>query len=443
MKLVLFTPVIATSAIGRMATLVAQAMRDLGHQVDVVRTEDPSFFDQPTHGSLSHAIWWNNRNLVRSTMVDADATVFQIGDHYGFHQGALHWMPELRGVVCLHDFFLGHLFCGWSQSRMPEAQSVLQSWYGDSLKDRFFGLAAESFIAETAQTTPMTEWICAMALGVVTHSEWGCERVLESCAGPVRVVPLAYDRAPPAEVPAVSGASTFSVLTIGHVNANKRIESVIEAIAGSPTLRRAASYRLVGDVQHETAAKLAAMARARGVELVVTGAVDDQQLSLAIEQADVVSCLRWPSLEAASASAIEAMLYGKPTIVTDVGFYRDIPDECTFKIDPANESRQLRETLEFLQAQPERGHAVGRKAQEWARVTFTADNYARELIAMIEDAAVVQPTLDAIQYFADVLRRWSASPSLLTEPALAAPLRIFGQRPTSGSGTHFFPHTEP
>ena len=118
----------------------------------------------------------------------------------------------------------------------------------------------------------------------------------------------------------------FRVLTIGHVNTNKRAEAVIRAIGASSVLRERTVYRLVGAIRPEIADKLARLARETGVNITISGEVDDESMVDAIRQADVVSCLRWPALEAASASTIEALLYGKSTIVTDTGFYSEIPD---------------------------------------------------------------------------------------------------------------------
>lgn len=86
------------------------------------------------------------------------------------------------------------------------------------------------------------------------------------------------------------------------------------------------NYRLIGAVEPEVMSSLSALAARLGVNLVISGEVDDNELERAFTESDVISCLRWPALEAASASAIEVlMLYGKAVIVTDTGFYADIP----------------------------------------------------------------------------------------------------------------------
>jgi len=302
MNLVIFTPAIKTSAIGRMAALVTRALAGQGHELTVVRTENEALLHRETHDFGVTVLPWNDSARLREVVQRADTYIYQIGNNYEFHQGGLHWLPSLPGLVCLHDFYLCNLFYGWAQSRRADADAILWTWYGDDIASRFFGFAnSEAFIENTRDVSPMTEWICSMAQGVITHSDWGCERVLNSCPGPVRVVPLAYD---------APGASTSGnrsrhadneslwILTIGHINPNKRVESVIRAIGDSLLLRQRVTYRLVGHVEPEVANSLSMLAGSLGVRLVISGEVDDVTLSQAIATSDVISCLRWPSLEA-------------------------------------------------------------------------------------------------------------------------------------------------
>ncbi|AJY13772.1 glycosyl transferases group 1 family protein [Burkholderia dolosa AU0158] len=428
MRLLFFTPVSKRSAIGRMASLVVPELVAQGHDVTVIGTESPRFRDEETHRFDTPVIAWNEFEHVGQRVTTADLCIYQIGDNYEFHEGCLHWMPAARGIVCLHDFFIGHLFCGWAQSRPGEANAILRHWYGDAIAERFFSYTSgNTFIDKTRDAAPMTEWIGAMALGVVTHSSWGCDRVLKSCAGPVSVVPLPYD-APAARSqrpPVHTEAGCMQVLTIGHVNSNKRVESVIKAIGTKTTLRNNVTYKLVGHVAPQMVLSLSHMARSYGVNLVIAGEVDDTALAQAIAESDVVSCLRWPTLEAASASAIEAMLYGKAVICTDAGFYSEIPDECVLKVSSDNEIDDIASSLLALIADREKITEIGEKAQRWATDTFSAAVYARSLTDIAQRALIAKPVIDACRSLSAIAASWSATiANPLREEDLAA-LEIF------------------
>ncbi|KTD36484.1 Glycosyl transferases group 1 [Legionella nautarum] len=431
MKLILFTPVLKSSAIGRMASLISRKLISFGHQVIVVRTEDLSFYNHPIHDFGSEPISWCDNHQINLMYKSADAVIYQIGDNYAFHQGCLTWLPYLPGVVCLHDFFLGNLFNAWAQHHRAEAKNILKIWYGSAASDEYFRHKdINSFIEGTRNSYPMTEWLCSMARAVITHSSWQIGRVLDSCPGPVHVVPLAYD-APNLSIEQIEAAEEkskkFSILTVGNVNKNKRAASIIQAIGANRVLRKKIIYQLVGDISSATKRELTRLAKKQKVELVISGEVDDAALAQAIYKADLVTCLRWPALEAASASTIEALLYGKATIVTDTGFYREIPKDCTIKINPNNEIAEIAAVLEKLEKNPELLKELGLQAKKWAMKTFTADNYALKLIETIVTTSRTNVVTNAVNYFTKVMYDWGAKNELLGKEYILPPLAIFDE----------------
>jgi len=193
-KLVIFTPVIKISAIGSMSSLITRTLVSQGHEVVVVRTESPGFYEEDVHDFNVEQTSWGNMVKVFKYIREADILVYQIGNNYGFHQGSLEWLPGYSGIVCLHEFFIGHLFYDWAQSNYQHAYKILRHWYDEEVAQRFFDEGSgDAFTERTCDVSPMTEWICSMASGVVTHSSWGINRVLNSCPGPVYRVPLACD----------------------------------------------------------------------------------------------------------------------------------------------------------------------------------------------------------------------------------------------------------
>jgi glycosyltransferase involved in cell wall biosynthesis len=203
-------------------------------------------------------------------------------------------------------------------------------------------------------------------------------------------------------------AGRMVVLTIGHVNKNKRYTSIIKAIGMSSLLRSRLTLRIVGAVEPTVAKDLQALADKLNVDIMMTGSVDEQTLANEIHHADIMCCLRWPALEAASASTIEAMLYGKPVVVIDTGFYRDLPNDCVLKISIESELSQLQSVFERLVDSPDECKALGNLASEYARKTFRADYYARQIIAMKERMDRSNLILNAAQVFSDKLKQWGA-----------------------------------
>ncbi|MBA2710840.1 MAG: glycosyltransferase family 4 protein [Tatlockia sp.] len=428
MKLMIFTPVIKTSAIARMASLVIEKLIALGHEVIVVRSENERFHNQAMHNFGVEPISWNDSAQINTLASTVDQIIYQIGDNFDFHQGCILWLEQLSGVVCLHDFYLGNLFYLWGQTNRLKARSILKTWYGpDAAKQFFTYKTSETLIAGTHEKYPMTEWICSMADAVVTHSNWGIGRVLDSCPGPIRVVPLAYDAPQAKTVEYKPIKERLQILTVGNVNKNKRVESVIKAIGKNRELRKKTIYQLAGSITPDMKSNLIKLAKKQKVNLIILGEVSDTVLVEAINQADIITCFRWPALEAASASTIEALLYGKPTMVTDTGFYSEIPDNYTIKINPKNEVVEIEVTLEEFINDPQKFYHLYKEVQVWARAQFSANNYALKLIETISTASKTSVVIDAIDYFSKIISNWGCQRELLGKEFILPPLNVLSE----------------
>ncbi len=439
MKLLLFTPTVLNSAIGRMAKIVVQALVNNGHEITVVRSESIELMQLESHAYPCTLVAWNDQKTIAKLAKEADSVIYQIGDNFQLHVGCIEWLHKLPGVVCLHDYFLGNLFWGWSQKRSHKNNAaLLKQLYGNNTDGYFDFTTAESFIEGTYQSMPMTEWVVSMARAVIVHSGWDLERIRSVCSGPTRVVSLAYDKPTPEASSADREPLTedFVVLTIGHINPNKRVESVIRAIAASHALCSRTLYRLVGPIEPDKAEELSSLAQDLGIRLQISGEVDDQTLACAISQADVMCCLRWPSLEAASASTIEAMLYAKPTIVTDTGFYRELPDDCVIKISPEHELDELRVALETLSKDPDASTALGQRAERYAAATFSAQQYAESLIAMVDKTRQQHIVRAAFDKSIETVQRWGAHPTDAYALLNSDSLKIFNLDPDGFHAPH-------
>ena len=413
MKIIIFTPIINSSAIGRASFLLSQSLYDHGVEVLIVRSEIPHFFQDRIHPFEGEIIEWNEFERVDNILRNTDVVIYAIGDNYHYHRGCLEWIDKYPGVVILHDFFVADLFNDWGIENKSRATSVIKAWYGDELS-KLYSSDCCSFEFMVSNQIFLTEWICSLAYGVVTHAHWRIQSVLNSCPGPVSVTPLLYEITESdvnnSDLPSLK--KNFTILTVGHVNPNKRIENIIRAIANSDIPAKNIVYRVVGTITEETHLNLVELARSLEVRVVISGALSDKELRFAIDEADIMCCLRLPALEAASASAIEAMMYGKPLIVMDTGFYQTLPDSCVRKISPDNELADLQAALEFLYKNKEERLALGRRAQEWASKTFCPENYATKILELIKLTLKAVPNLKASRYFSEILVSWGAKGSV-------------------------------
>jgi glycosyltransferase involved in cell wall biosynthesis len=207
------------------------------------------------------------------------------------------------------------------------------------------------------------------------------------------MAPLCFDARPIAS-PARGNGAEVVITTTGILNPNKCCDAIIAAIAASPALKERCRYRLVGMISPDEKARLSALCKKVGFSRIdFLGEVDDATLTAELERADILSCLRKPILEGASASAIEGMKSGRPIIVADAGFYSDLPDDLVFKVPSSVEVQALSEVLERLVSSETLRRETSAKAKEWATKTFSAQAYVTAVESLIAQFIEVKPLL--------------------------------------------------
>ena len=440
MNLLYFSPVSKSSAIGRMNADVVKALMESGHQITIVATDAHPLDFTKTHVFDTSVIHWTNQASVSNKAIMCDQLVYHIGDNYGFHVGAIKWISRMPGLTCLHDFYLGNLFYGnYAIDRNHQHYfNVVKQLYGEAIaNDYFVPMSAIDRIERTFQSAPMTEWIASLSSGLITHSSWGLDRITKHFSGPTRVIPLSY-LTPHIDIDSdLSVCDKIRILTVGHMNPNKRIDSIIEAISGSPHLKQHATLQLVGPISSDHSGKIKALADKLGVSISIHGSVDEDLLRRFFVDADISCCLRNPTLEAASASTIEAMQYGKAVIVLDHGFYKELPDDCVCKIPVDNEVTGLRNQLELLCKDQAYRKRLGEKARNYAIHTFRPEQYARNIIEMcaqVPKASICRDRVNqATQYYKTMLESWGAGNLVLSHQDVVNPMEFIQKASASSS----------
>jgi glycosyltransferase involved in cell wall biosynthesis len=401
MKIAWFTPLSERSAIGRASTYI---VRELAKVADV---ELWHFEKGPVHPVHVKTVFAPSADLGR--LASFDLVVYNFGNHLPFHGEIFDVSRQHPGVIILHDYVMHHFFAAlYLEKRQDPAAYVaeMEHWYGVAGR-----MAAERSLqgervweSDEVVNFPLVERCTEGALGVVAHSEYLLEAVRRAFVGPTRKINLPYEmpehHSPEGRASLNVPADALLLVTIGHVNPNKRVDAVLAA------MEQGMHYLVAGPSDPAYQKRLDRMVAERGLggRVQFLGRVSDELLHTCLAAADVCVNLRQPAIEGASASVIEEMLYGKPVVVTDVGFYRELPGDCVVKVDPANEAAGLAAALTKLGDATER-ETMGARALAYATATFRADSYARDLVRFAWDVRNAQPLFGLSDKIAAELRR--------------------------------------
>jgi glycosyltransferase involved in cell wall biosynthesis len=414
MNIAWFTPYQQASAIAKFSFLVVPALTARGHSITLFSSDKQPPIEHRRLPEGIELLHWSVFETAPEVAAAYDLIVYNVGDHPDYHFGVLRLIDRYTGVCIFHDYYLVDLFLGWclTEIEKPLAHFIVASIYGEEIAKEFWvRIAQPDFQIWAASHVPMTEWLARKALAAVAHAPFYEQRLADSSAGPVKVIPLAYN-APPNVVSIRAQNGPVRILTVGAVNPNKRVEAVISAIGGSPALRSRCEYNIVGRIEPSYKGRLQTLVADLNLQgsVHMHGEVSDSELHSHFVEADVSACLRWPALEGASASCIEAMCYGKAVIVTDTGFYSSIPSDCVLKVSAACEAQELAQRLERIIIDVAERDALGERALHWAKREYAPETYSERIEPLLEAAAEERPFADALKKIGLTLRAMGVHP---------------------------------
>jgi glycosyltransferase involved in cell wall biosynthesis len=329
-----------------------------------------------------------------------DVSLYHIGNDPEGHDWIARALAARPGLVVLHEFVLHHLVAGLTLAR-GDARGYLDAMErGHGLAGRLLAYGViDNRIPPLWETRPeafpLAGDVLADATGLIVHSAFVEERARAAgFDGPVWRIPHPAWPQPEVTPATVDGSPVIGCF--GHLNETKRIPQLLAAFARLRASRPGARLLLVGAL----APRLASLEVPEGV--IREDYVTEERLWSLMAACDGIVSLRAPTMGETSGSAIRALTLGKPLVVSDVGWFSELPDEAAVRV-PVDEreietlaaalerlaaDEQLREAMgTAARALAERDHALGRVADLYASALEEAGGGEMVRTAVLRDVA--------------------------------------------------------
>ena len=331
-----------------------------------------------------------------------DLCVYHIGNNPDAHGWIVEALRRTPGVVVLHDFVLHHLVAGLTIGRrdghgyldaMEREGGVVGRLLGHAVLDKRIPPLWEN----RPQDFHLAGEVLDRATGLIVHSRYVAERARRAgYVMPIWVVPHPAFPVPPLHPVEIAGEPVFG--TFGHVNASKRVPQLLEAFARLRQRHERSGLLLVGGVS--PGFDLDRRLQRLGLDsagLTRHDYVDEQRLWELMHACDVLVSLRWPTMGETSGTAIRALSLGKPLIVSDVGWFSELPDEVAVKVPVEDgEVETLALALELLASRPDVRASMAAAALELCRREHDLQRVADLYVAAFEQAAGGRAVADAV-----------------------------------------------
>ena len=236
-----------------------------------------------------------------------------------------------------------------------------------------------------------------LATGLIVHSRYVEERARAAgYEGPVWRIPHPAWEVPPVSPAGVEGSPLIG--SFGNVNASKRIPQLLEAFARLRRERPDARLLLVGAVSPGFDLDRRLQRLGLSDEGIVREAyVEEDRLWSLMAACDVCVNLRSPTMGETSGSVIRQLSLGKPVVVSDVGWFAELPDEVALKVPvDARETETLYAALELLARDERARRAMSSAALELVRREHDLGRVADLYAAALEQAAGGEAVADAV-----------------------------------------------
>jgi len=329
----------------------------------------------------------------------ADVALYHIGNDPDAHGWILDALNERSGVVVLHEYVLHHLIAGTTIGR-GHGRRYLDAMERDlGVAGRLLGLGVLDNLLPLLWETqperfPLAGVVLDKATGLVVHSNYVGDRARAAgYDGPLWRIPhpvwpmTAVDPATD-----VSGAPLIGCF--GFLNMNKRIPQLLEAFAAFRRDRPGARLLLVGSAgeRFDVGRRLERLGLTEGVER-LDYVPEDRMWSL-MAACDVLVNLRYPTMGETSGSVIRGLSLGKPLLVSDVGWFGELPDDVVLKV-PVDE-HEVRVIEAALGVAADHRESLGSAARAYVEREHALPDVADAYVAALELAAGGPAVDDAV-----------------------------------------------
>jgi glycosyltransferase involved in cell wall biosynthesis/SAM-dependent methyltransferase len=323
-----------------------------------------------------------------------DICVYQLGNN-PFHTFVYEMAMEHPGAVVMHEANLHHLIADLT-IRRGDWDAYLREVEVERGEEALVYARRHVRTLERGPdyAIPMLRSVLARSRAAIVHSDAVGEVLrAEGFRGPIGKIPhgawlVDADRMEfRAKLGLTERAPLFGIF--GFLKPYKRVAESLRAFRRLTRLIPDARMILVGEAHAEL--PLNSLVRALGISERVKH-IDFcpiEDFNGYIAACDVVLNLRFPTVGESSGTLLRALGMGKAVVVSDVGSFREYPDEICLKAPvDSSEEEHLFEFMNMLASRPEVARGLGQRARAWVETECSWDSVARRYAEFLQ--AVVE-----------------------------------------------------
>lgn len=324
-----------------------------------------------------------------------DRTLYHIGDSAA-HGHMIELIERAPGAVVLHDFFLANLHRSYETFAPSPHAWVRALYHSHGYRSVFEHFTAAPGI-DIGEMYPANQFVVDRARGIIVHSEYarslagrwyGGEIAARWAVVPLlRGAPAALDRGAARRLLGLD-AETHLTCSFGVLTPNKLNHSALRAwLDSSLAADERCCFVFVGESPcSRHAEELMSLARERGCDrrVRITGWIELATYQAYLAVADLAIQLRTRSRGETSASVLDCLNHGLPTITNAHGSNAEVPSECVWMLDDVFDPQDLVIAMETLRGDEERSSVLARRGRELIQARHRGWSCVGPMVSAIE-----------------------------------------------------------
>jgi glycosyltransferase involved in cell wall biosynthesis/SAM-dependent methyltransferase len=322
-----------------------------------------------------------------------DIALYQLGNnpYHGFvYEAAL----EHPGVVVMHESNLHHLIADLTIKRGDWEAYLRECEYNGEAQALVYARRVRALeVGPDYEGLPMTRRILERSRALIVHSRFVFEQMRAAgFAGPIARIPHG------AWIPQADrwayrqrlglDESTPLIGIFGFLKPYKRIPESLRAFRRLLRLEPRAKMILAGELHPEVPLHSLVSTLGLSANLRTLGFLPMQDFTGYLAACDIVLNLRYPTVGESSGSLLRALGLGRAVLVSDVGAFREFPDDVCLKVPvDATEEDLIFEYLNLLVSRPQVAQALGRRARQWVEQECNWELVAQRYAAFLQSVA--------------------------------------------------------
>jgi len=317
-----------------------------------------------------------------------DIALYQIGNN-NLHEFIYKSLIRNPGIAVLHDIYIHGLIFSMSREkgnreRYIEEFSYCHGSIGEDIAKRAMAAGAYPEFEYT-----LIKRIIDRSIGIICHSDFGVRKVLEYRTNPV-VTKLNQPFTAPCMIKKLEDKDLEElksklglenrcpiITSFGFISGHKRYAVLLNAFKKFLKEYPRSALLLVGGGYTQIDRLISDLDLKQYV--VKTGYIAHGMVTDYLSISDFCVNLRYPTAGETSRSVLQIMATGKPVIVSNVGWFCELPNTTCLKVDvDSYEEDTLLECMNVLASDKRLAKAMGRNAQRYILEEHNPEKIARE-----------------------------------------------------------------